>query len=87
MPKALAAFLWGILLGWTPASARIDCAPHCDYNHYYGPYDFTYEQPGLYGTPRCGPNGNCSPYLDYFIGYPRARVVIRPRPRTLPPRQ
>jgi len=98
MPKAFAAAVWGLLVvGGCPAWA--DCTPHCDYSHYYGPYDFTYEgrypnliqAPGLFGFPRCGPNGNCSPYLvyrysDFRAAYPRSRIIIRPRPRVTVPR-
>lgn len=101
MPKAFAAALWGLLvLGAGPAWARIDCTPHCDYTHDYGPYDFTYygpyphliQAPGVFGYPRCGPNGNCAPYLvyrysDFRSAYPRPRVIIRPRPRVTGPRQ
>jgi hypothetical protein len=84
MLKVLATALWGLLiLGWSPASARIDCTPHCDYVHDYGPYDFTYIRPGLYGLPRCGPTGDCSPDLVYSPT--RTRVIIRPRPRTFAP--
>jgi hypothetical protein len=51
----------------TPGSAfaQTDCTPHCDFNHYYGPSDYTYVRPGLFGYPRCGPRGNCSPNLVY----------------------
>jgi hypothetical protein len=86
MPKAFAAALGGLLaLGLSPASAAIDCTPHCDYVHDYGPYDFTYERPGLYGFPRCGPTGDCSPYLVYTA--PRTRIDIRLRPHRLRPIQ
>ena len=71
-----------VALGSSPAQARVDCTPHCDFVHDYGPYDFTYERPPTYGFPRCGPYGNCSPYLAYYgYVYPRTRIVIRPRPR------
>jgi hypothetical protein len=30
-----------------------DCSPHCDYWHYYGPYDFSYIRPGLFAYPIC----------------------------------
>jgi hypothetical protein len=43
-----------------------ECAPHCDYNHYFGPYLFSYEEPGLYAYPVCPRNGRCSPFLAYF---------------------
>jgi hypothetical protein len=71
-----------------PAAPAAECYPHCDYNHYYGPYDFTYVRPGLYAYPRCGPRGECSPYLDeagsgvrrgpqIYIRFPR-RSATRP---------
>lgn len=61
-----AAFAVFVSLG-TPAVRAAECYPYCDYNHYYGPHDFTYVRPGLYGYPRCGPRGECSPYLDYAV--------------------
>lgn len=55
-----------------------DCSPHCDYWHYYGPYDFGYIEPGLLGYPRCDARGNCSPYLVYlYSGHRRGRITIR----------
>jgi hypothetical protein len=68
-----------------------ECFPRCDYTHDYGPYDFTYIRPGLYGYPICGPRGNCLPNLVYSTsGYARrgnieVRFIPRPRYR-LPPR-
>jgi hypothetical protein len=45
------------------ATAQEVCFPHCDYMHYYGPTDYTYVQPGLFGhLHHCGPQGNCAPY-------------------------
>jgi len=41
----------------TRAVPAVECYPHCDYSHYYGPLDFNYVRPGLYGYPRCGPRG------------------------------
>jgi hypothetical protein len=79
MPKLVAAILFGaVVLAASPAVAEIDCSPSCDYNHYYGPSDFTYVRPGLYGWPRCDAAGNCSPYLVYT--YPRFSVSVRTRP-------
>jgi hypothetical protein len=78
MLKALfAAALSGFVLASAPAQAG--CSTHCDYVHDYGPYDFTYVRPGLYAFPRCGPSGDCDPYLVY--SWQRPRIVIRPRAR------
>jgi hypothetical protein len=56
-----------------------DCSPHCDYYHNYGPYDFSYVEPGLTGYPVCDRQGNCSPYLIYLhSGHRRGQVTIRP---------
>jgi hypothetical protein len=67
-----------------------ECFPHCDYTHDYGPYDFTYIRPGLYGYPICGPRGNCLPNLVYSTsGYARrGNIEVRfiPRPRYRLPR-
>jgi hypothetical protein len=76
------------LLAATATAAAAECYPNCDYNHYYGPYDFTYVRPGLYGHPICGPRGECSPYLVYSYSVPpRGRIEIRfrRRPRRAPP--
>ena len=75
-------------LGSRPASAQVECFAHCDFTHDYGPLDLTYKRPGLYGFPRCGPHGNCSPYLSY--SYPRQRYVhigVRSRSRPAAARQ
>lgn len=72
----------------TPAARAADCYPYCDYNHYYGPYDFTYVRPGLFAYPRCGPRGECSPTLDYVPAVRRGNITIRFLPRrnaTRPP--
>jgi hypothetical protein len=77
------------LLIATATAAAAECYPNCDYNHYYGPYDFTYVRPGLYGNPICGPRGECSPYLVYsYPVRPRGRIEIRfpRRPHLAPPR-
>ncbi len=64
-------------VGISTASAEA-CFPHCDYTHYYGPFDFTYAQPGLFGYPHCGPQGDCSPNLTYSTaGFPRWRITVR----------
>jgi hypothetical protein len=62
----------------TCAVAAAECFPYCDYTHYYGPFDFTYEEPGLFGYPRCGLRGNCSPHLVYSTaGIRRGRITVR----------
>ena len=67
------------------AASAASCYPHCDYNHFYGPYDFTYIRPGLYAYPVCGPRGECSPYLVYnrspYPGFPYPTYSPYPRPR------
>ena len=100
MLKALAAVVFVVLLlGTRPVSATESsvCYPYCDFNHYYGPYDFTYYGPkstalgqlGWFGFPRCGPSGECSPYLVYsYSGPRRGRVTVRPsRTRAIRPLQ
>jgi hypothetical protein len=79
MPRWIAAALFALplLTAAQPAAAEINCSPHCDYNHDYGPYDFTYIRPGLFGFPRCNARGDCSPYLVYT--YPRYSITVRPR--------
>ena len=79
-PVAIAALFAGALLLTVPAAAA-DCINHCDYWHYYGPYDFSYISPGLVGYPRCDRLGNCSPNLIYVSPYPgrwQKRITIRP---------
>ena len=63
---ALATALLGLLLpaaltGPATAQTAVSCAPFCDYRHYYGTYDYTYVQPGVYCRPICGPDGTCVP--------------------------
>jgi hypothetical protein len=66
-----------------PASAA-ECYPHCDYNHYYGPLDFTYIRPGLYGYQVCEARGECLPNPVYSTTrVSRGRVTIR-FPRLVP---
>src|SRR5262249_5126279 len=77
---AAAALLGLLLLGTVPARAENECWPDCDFRHYYGPQDFTYIRPGLFLYPRCGPSGDCSPYL--ISSYPRrviGRITVRSR--------
>ena len=83
MPKVIAAVSAALylLLAAGPAAAEIDCSPYCDFTHYYGPHDFTYVRPGLYLYPRCGPSGNCSPYLvssRRYYGRITVRTIARP---------
>lgn len=75
---AFLASLWlGAWLGTRAASAE-ECFPRCDYTHYYGPYDFTYVRPGLFGYSRCDPRGNCSPQLVYSTsGFRRGNITVR----------
>jgi hypothetical protein len=79
------AFLAAFWLG-TRAVSAAECFPHCDYSHYYGPFDFTYVQPGLFGYPLCGPRGNCSALLVYSTsGVRRGRITVRfPRVTAIP---
>ena len=94
---AIALFLW---LAPGPVSAEVGCAPTCDFNHYYGPQDFTWVQPGGYGPqqfiylrpglfrhPYCGPSGYCSPYLLSSSQRFRGRVTVHSlaRPSRLRP--
>lgn len=80
-----------LVLGFAPGSAlaQSDCVPYCDFNHYYGPQDFTWTLPGGYGPrqsifvrpglflhPVCGPSGYCSPYLLSSSHRFRGRVTI-----------
>jgi hypothetical protein len=68
------------LLGAEGARAADDCSPHCDFWHYYGPYDFSYIRPGLLGYPVCDRQGDCAPHLVYT--HPdtgRIRIIVRPR--------
>jgi hypothetical protein len=88
MPGCLAAALVFFFLG-TPDAPAAECYPHCDYNHYYGPYDFTYVRPGLFGYPRCNWRGECSPHLVYSTsGFRRGEITVRsPRARVIRPSQ
>jgi hypothetical protein len=81
----LASLVLLLLAG--PSAALEACFPHCDYDHYYGPLDFTYKQPGLFGYPQlCGPQGNCAPHLAYTTSIPQKRLVVRsPRVVAAPP--
>jgi hypothetical protein len=76
MPRLIAAAALLLALVPSVALAEVDCAPNCDFTHYYGPYDYTWVRPGLFLYPRCGPSGYCSPYLISSSHY-RGRVTIR----------
>jgi hypothetical protein len=82
---ALLAFF---LTGTGAAVAEQYCSPHCDYIHYYGPFDFSYIRPGLIGYPQCGLQGDCAPHLAFVSGVRRGRVTVRfPRVTVAPPQQ
>ena len=84
MMRVFTAIILGFLFFCSAAWAEVECYPHCDYWHYYGPYDFSYKRPGLFGYPICDARGNCSPYLRYTYqrGYaPRKTIIIHPGPR------
>jgi hypothetical protein len=78
-----------LLLCSAGTALAAECFPYCDYNHNYGPYDFTYVKPGLWGYPTCGPRGNCLPRLSYSVAgrTPRGNIEVRTlrRPRNVPP--
>jgi hypothetical protein len=76
-----------LLAGAGVATAQELCFPHCDYAHYYGPFDFTYVRPGLFGhLHHCGPQGDCSPQLALTSSVvPRGRITVR-FPRMAGPR-
>ncbi|HSV22504.1 MAG TPA: hypothetical protein VLJ17_05680 [Xanthobacteraceae bacterium] len=55
-----------------------ECYPHCDYAHYYGPFDFTYVKPRLFAYPRCDLMGNCAPQMVYSTsGFRRGTITVR----------
>jgi hypothetical protein len=51
-----------MILGVSAAGAQTQCAPRCDYTHYYGPLDFSYMRPDLVAYQRCDLNGYCWPF-------------------------
>jgi hypothetical protein len=85
MPRLVAVLCLFFAFG-SGAVLADDCSPHCDYWHYYGPYDFTYIQPGLFAYPICDGQGNCSPHLVYtYAGRWHGRITIHPKgPATRP---
>jgi hypothetical protein len=60
MLRYFAATLLGLCCFGTSAGWSVDCFPHCDYYNDYGPYVIG---PTYYCNPRCGLQGNCSPFL------------------------
>jgi len=79
MTGFLATAILGLSLFGSTAARAEDCGAHCDYWHNYGPYDFSYIQPGLLGYPICDRQGNCAPHLAYvYPGRRYGRVTIRP---------
>jgi hypothetical protein len=79
MLKSFAAAALGFFLFGAGTVSAEDCAPHCDYSHYYGPYDFTYIRPGMFAYPICDRQGNCSPHLIYtYPGHRYGRITVRP---------
>lgn len=85
MLRILAAAALGAILIHSGVAEATDCAPHCDYVHDYGPYDFSYIRPGLFGYPVCDWRGDCSPYLIYrYSGRPWPGVTITIRPTRAP---
>ena len=73
----MTAMLALFCIGMRSAPAA-ECYPYCDFTHYYGPFDFTYVRPGLYGYPICGPRGYCSPNLVYSTsGFRRGTITVR----------
>jgi hypothetical protein len=81
MLKTLAPAVLSFVLLQSATASAFDCSPHCDYVHDYGPIDFTYVRPGLFGYPVCDQYGNCSPHLVYRYGrIPWRGVTITIRP-------
>ena len=78
LPKCLVIALLAFFGVGTRAVPAAECYPHCDYTHYYGPFDFTYIQPHLFAYPRCGPSGNCAPQMVYSTsGFHRGTITVR----------
>ena len=90
MPRSIAALI-ALLLWLAPGAASAQsCVPYCDFNHYYGPQNFTWVQPNGFGpqqfidarprlflSPYCGPSGYCSPHLLSSAQRFRGRVTVR----------
>ena len=82
--------LFAVLCLWlcgAGGALAVECFPYCDYVHNYGPYDFTYVRPGLYGYPLCNVRGECLPNLVYSTsgrarrGNVEVRFISRPHRR------
>jgi hypothetical protein len=85
MLRVLAAANLSLFLLGSGAALADDCSPHCDYWHYYGPYDFSYIRPGLVGYPICDQRGNCSPHLVYTYSgrqHGQFTITVRPIPKS-----
>jgi hypothetical protein len=81
MLKVLPPAILFVLVWASGVALAYDCAPHCDYVHDYGPYDFSWVAPGLVGSPLCDRQGSCSPYLVYRrFGHPWPGIEITVRP-------
>ena len=81
MRTAIYASLLFCVVSFVGSARAEECRLHCDYWHFYGPYDFSYVSPGLLGYPLCDREGNCSPFLTYvFPGRRHGRVTVRPAP-------
>src|SRR5262245_15807976 len=79
MLRYLAATLLGLACFGTSSASALDCFPHCDYYSDYGPYRIG---PSLYCNPRCGLEGNCSPFLQCRQ---QSRGIPRSKPATAEP--
>jgi hypothetical protein len=78
MLRFFATAILGLFLIGSDAAWAEDCAPRCDFWHYYGPYDFGYVRPGMVGYPICDREGNCTPHLVYtYPGRRYGRVTVR----------
>jgi len=77
-PLAAAAIATLGFLGCSASAGATECTPHCDYIQDYGPYDYTYVRPRLFGYPVCDWRGNCLPYYAYgYSGWPSGRITVR----------
>ena len=75
MRSLVAAAVFGLMTGGlaaSPAAAANDCFPYCDFTHYYGPLDLSWQRPGLTCYPRCDARGNCAPTPACFVQAPPA---------------
>ncbi len=70
MHRLVAAAVIGVVaaLSASPAAARVDCYPYCDFVHDYGASDLSWQRPGLTCYPRCDRFGNCAPTPRCFVG-------------------